>query len=587
MKPEHLCFLLPVLAPPILVLPACVATPTDQLASLRAGQFVEAKGNTVDGVAMVREIDEVQRTADDTSDKTEVTATVERCIEAGLRLLGHDFKLVEDTEFEGANKQKVAPFSPAIGDWLRVKARKKANGETRVRSIRAMEPRDQFKVTGEILGIDLEHSTIDVGGIVLPLAQDADLALQGQRPTDPLALFLADDQKAVPLSVHVGETVRLGGQASAEVEWNDEFDLDEANDGDRTKPTLEGKLDVLWLIDRGSYALGEITFGRADTIREGSPDTYEEKLEVTRAYASVRVLDGLQLIAGRQDLVDGREWLYDEVLDGARLLLRQGDHEFEVGGAVGREVLAEDSADQDTGVLVARTTWDVNPDWAVSAYVLKRTDEAATRFEPLLYGVQSRATPRYGLGHWLELGGAGGDDGNRPIRGYAYDVGVLYAFDAAWRPSLGAGIAFGSGEASSASTVGYRQSGLQDNNGKLGGVTKIRYYGELVDPELANLMVTTLVASVRPFPGFSLSALFHGYRQDVASNSSAFNESSALRTDPTGTSRDLGFEFDFIAGYRLDRRLTVELVAGRFEPGSAFAEDSEAHILNLTTRVSF
>jgi alginate production protein len=198
--------------------------------------------------------------------------------------------------------------------------------------------------------------------------------------------------------------------------------------------------------------------------------------------------------------------------------------------------------------------------------------------------VRSLAAPRYGLGHWCELGIARGDAGGRDVRGHAFDVGVLHTFDAPWRPAFGVGIAHGSGERDGAARIGYRQSGLQDNTGKLGGVTSVRYYGELLDPELANLTVLTACAAVRPFPGGSLSLLLHHYRQDVAS---ATTPSTALRTAPTGQSRDLGFEVDVVLGYRLARRLTVELVFAHFEPGDAFATDDAATLLAFTTRLSF
>jgi hypothetical protein len=118
----------------------------------------------------------------------------------------------------------------------------------------------------------------------------------------------------------------------------------------------------------------------------------------------------------------------------------------------------------------------------------------------------------------------------------------------------------------------------------MGGVTSVRYYGELLDPELANLAVTTLCASIRPFDGASLSVLFHTYRQDVASTQLPTTE---LRTQPLGRSRDLGSEIDVVFGYRLRDTLTIEAIYGRFDPGSAWADDPTAHLFVLTTRLSF
>ncbi|MFY9345255.1 MAG: alginate export family protein, partial [Planctomycetota bacterium] len=454
------------------------------------------------------------------------------------------------------------------------------------RTLRAIPPRDQFKVTGEVRAVDRERGRLDVGGVPLTVAPDVDLEVGGRRdPDDPLALFLADDQKAVPFSLRLSDSLRLGGQAAAESEWEDEFDLDAGRDRDRTKPSFGGKLDALWLLDdRGSYALGEVAFGRSDVLREGGVDSHEDKLELTRAFASLAVAADLQLLVGRQDFDEGREWLYDEVLDGVRAVFRRGPLELEAGVAAGREVAAEDNAYEDTGVWLANARWHLDPASFLGAYVLQRTDDSAAGFEPLLFGVRSHREVRQGLGHWLELGLARGRAGGRDVDGYAFDAGCLFTFDTAWRPALAAGLAHGSGRADGDTASGYRQSGLQDNNAKVGGVTSVRYYGELLDPELANLRVATAAVAVRPFAGASLSLLWHGYRQDVAATGSP---DSSLRTTPNGTSRDLGQELDLVFGYRAARRFTLELVYARFEPGSAFAADTGADLIAFTTRLSF
>jgi hypothetical protein len=566
-------------------LSACAGAPRATLRGVVAGAFVEAKGHLVDGRPLVHEIDEITRGADDKADKLEVTGPVEHADGERLRLLGHDFALGTEVEYEDAEKRATAPFVPATGDWLRVKARRK-DELLRARTLRQLERREQFKVTGEVLAVDGTGATLDVGGLRLPVAQGVALSpLSQARADDPLQLFLGEDQKAVPFTLKLGDRVSIGGQAATEFEWNDEFDLDRGNEGDRQKPQVRGRLASLWLLDdAGSYALGEITFGRDDTWREGGDDTHNDVLELSRAFLSWNAADSVQLLAGRQDFDEEREWLYDEVLDGVRAIWRQGRCEFELGIAQGRDFAAEENRNEDTGLLLANVRCWVDPDWRLGAYVLQVTDDSAAGFEPTLFGVRSLAQPRYGLGHWFELGAARGDAGNREIDGWAFDVGGLYTFDLPLRPSVGAGIAFGSGERDSSRTSGYRQTSLQDNNAKLGGVTSLRYYGELLDPELANLTVTTLCASIRPFDGGSLTLLLHSYRQDAAS---AAIPDTALRTTPNGLSRDLGTEIDLVLGYRLDSTLTVEVIASRFEPGAAFAGDEAAHLFVFTTRLSF
>lgn len=563
---------------------ACAGSPS-AAASLRPGAFVEAKGRILDGVPHVDEIDELPRGTEDKGDKFEVTAAVERATADRVVVLGTEFEVNAETEHESADKAAVAPFVAQPGDWLRIKARQGDDGP-RARTLRRIDPREQWQVEGEVRSFDLGAGRIAVGGVQLNLGQDPDIELLAARDSnDPLSLFLADDQKAVPFTIRVGDRWRFGGQASANLEWNDEFDLDRADEGDRFKPSLRGKVNALWLLDdAGSYALGEFAFGRDETHREGGETTHETVAELTRAFASVAVADNLQVLAGRQDFDEAREWLYDEILDGVRAVARAGTLQFEVAAALGREFAAEDNDTEDTGLLVASLRWQPEADWLLSAYALQRTDDGAAEFEPLLFGVRSLHRPRYGIGHWLEVGAARGSVGDRDVDGYAIDAGVTHAWDAGWRPTLTIGYAFGSGERDGADTIGYRQSGLQDNNAKLGGVTSVRYYGELFDPELANLGVATVAFAVRPATGWSCSLLLHDYRQDVAATTTP---DSGLRTVPTGLSSDLGREVDFVVGYRLERRLTLELTTGRFLPGDAFADDDPANLIEFTARFSF
>ena len=54
-----------------------------------------------------------------------------------------------------------------------------------------------------------------------------------------------------------------------------------------------------------------------------------------------------------------------------------------------------------------------------------------------------------------------------------------------------------------------------------------------------------------------------------------------------GGSPDLGHEIDLVLGYRLRRQLTLEFVAGRFEPGDAFDPSDAATLIDFTARYSF
>jgi hypothetical protein len=130
----------------------------------------------------------------------------------------------------------------------------------------------------------------------------------------------------------------------------------------------------------------------------------------------------------------------------------------------------------------------------------------------------------------------------------------------------------------------FRQTGWQRNNGNLGGVTSFRYYGEVVDPELSNLGISTLGIGTRLGRDASIDLVWHEYRQDVAEG---FLRQSDLDEDPDGVHRDLGREIDWIAGLRNALGSDFELVLGWFEPGDAFPDADAAWKVSLQWRYRF
>lgn len=581
---------------------AACAMPTtqDPQKSVKPGSWVEAKGRIDNGKPLVTEVNVIERAPDDKPDKFELLAPVTKASPTELELIGLKLLADETTEYENPDKKQIDPFVAAPGDWVRIKARNRDNS-LRARTVRQSDAKGAFKLTGEFRTLDEENDVVDIAGIRLPASQDAEVGIAGKRDSDdPLSLFLADDQKGVPFTIEAAKNLRLGGQISANPEWQDDYDLSNTSRKDRNKLSYGGKLDALWLLgESGSYAMFEISFGRNETTRQSSSTdtfTYAEQFEVTRALGSFRLTDELQLITGRQDFYETRRFLYDELLDGVRLMSNHGPLEMEVGAATGRAVAAENNATEDTQLLEGNVRYQLGKEWTASAYVLKRFDATVEDHEPFLYGLRSLDRPRYGLGHWVELGGALGhstflaDPNNSATRfesdllGFAFDVGATWTFDAPGRPYLAAGYAMGTGAGINAKKQGYRQSGYNDNNGKMGGVTSIRYYGELFRPELSNVGIATLAGTVRPFDDSAITLLWHSYIQDTPTT---YSPSSDLRTTTNGISPSLGYEIDLVFGYRPRPGMTLEFTAGRFVPGAAYDSKDPANKLEFTFRFGF
>ncbi len=118
-----------------------------------------------------------------------------------------------------------------------------------------------------------------------------------------------------------------------------------------------------------------------------------------------------------------------------------------------------------------------------------------------------------------------------------------------------------------AGTDRFRQTGLQDNEAKVGGRTPFAYYGEAFDPELSNMSIFTAGLGIRPTEGTSLNLIYHHYRQDKAIDEL---RDSAFDAEPNGRSRRLGNEIDLVFGVGEDEDFRGPCLLGYFMPGRAF-----------------
>ena len=174
--------------------------------------------------------------------------------------------------------------------------------------------------------------------------------------------------------------------------------------------------------------------------------------------------------------------------------------------------------------------------------------------------------------YWLDAGWSFGREDDVDVSGTGVDFLAMYVFkDIPLDPSLFAGIAYGSGDSEpfDGSDGNFRQSGLNDNQTRLNGVTSFRYLGELARFDLSNLVVATAGIGFRPFDRTSIDFVYHRYWQD---EKAAFLGPSRLRLTPTGLSSDIGQGFDVVFGFEYFWPLEVKILAGYFHPGEAFMQ---------------
>ena len=103
-------------------------------------------------------------------------------------------------------------------------------------------------------------------------------------------------------------------------------------------------------------------------------------------------------------------------------------------------------------------------------------------------------------------------------------------------------------------------------------MTSFRYLGELVRPEVSNLMIFTAGIGFRPTRRSSVDLVFHHYRQVEAV---PFLRDTRLRRAPSGESRDIGNALDLIIGIEDFRPVEMEIVFSYFHPGAAFTVSAD------------
>lgn len=376
----------------------------------------------------------------------------------------------------------------------------------------------------------------------------------------------------------------LGVRAEFEYQLEKDFDLNEAAPDDLwfAEPLLRVALSYRPTPRYTLFLDFETARRWVDDDERKSND--ESRLELKQAYLSVNEpVKGLTLQMGRVRYKDRREWLYDEELDGGRLFYAFSRYSIEasVTQKNDRDFLHGGGDERITNfVLYGR--WAPARDIEVAAYGFIRDDRSSADESPWFIGVHSGGEPLNDLEYWVEAALVRGRSGGRDIEGAGFDVGATYEFDLAIRPSVTLAYAFGSGDSDPADGKdrNFRQTGFQENEAKISGLRRVKYYGELLDPELSNLHILTASAGIRPRRDLSVEILFHRYRQDKASRllrvgSGSPRDTTELDEDPNGADRDLGREYDLVAAYRPLDRLNAKLVLGLFDPGDAFGRNAD------------
>jgi len=441
-----------------------------------------------------------------------------------------------------------------------------------------------------------------------PPATAADAQLQARderRPEQPFTIDVG------------GHPVQLGGSWEYTDERRKNFDLDDARARDRRVREHEVKVEARSRLDPRTELFLQLV-GLHETRRtQGTPGRLvSHSLERGPMWVQFERLGGTPwlLQIGRVPLIERRAWWWDEDLDGVRV--RYDGRGWSLDTGLLREAARQSSSERRTaadahGVTrwFGQATWPWEQRHSLAGFWLLQRDGSGQPAPGTVFADEDDTDPRDLDGGWIGARASGewrgdgpvrrlayaadlawlsgrehvtgfddGADGrpvagatrSRRLRGHAFDAAATATFDWPLRPSLTAAYARGS--------EGFRQTGLQENKMRFGGVKRWQRYGELVQPELANLEVISLGAGIRIAENSSLELLVHRLRQVRAA---ATQSGSRLSADPQGTSRALGTEVDLLLAIRESRRLEFTLKGSTFRPGSAFAPGRRASARSL------
>lgn len=399
-----------------------------------------------------------------------------------------------------------------------------------------------------------------------------------------LAVSPGDDDELSPRDAQHRLTDRLFFGARLETTYTAEgnYDLDKSRADDLAVWESLVALAFAYRLDAAKYAFLSIepTFRdvRQDERRRRSDVS---RLELKQAYFSFSEDSlGLRTAIGRQPVEDQRAWLFDEELDAITVRYDRQPFQFDLLAGENRHKDLLNDGDDDKvrnyGVFGRRVTDDDNE---FILYAIHQEDRSEDDSRLWFIGAHAHGEAAKNLDYWLDGAILRGRANGTDIRGYGFDLGATHTFKTSFRPAFTVAYAFGSGDANPNDGVNrdFRQTGLQDNEAKFGGIEAFKYYGEAFDPELSNLQIVTLGAGARPFRNFSIDLVLHRYHQHYARDEIRDAE---IDEHPDGKHRHLGDEVDLIAAYRNERGLRLSIKVGLFDPKDAYPDKQDRAVFS-------
>lgn len=423
----------------------------------------------------------------------------------------------------------------------------------------------------------------------------------------------------------------IGGEVGTKSSYRAGAKLREKNDDSRVKLDNEIQLELFYRLSNTSSI-----FIEGKTFREAVVYDAQDAPEVEQAvergemwfYLGNIFHSGFGLQVGRINFRENREWWWDQNLDGVRLFFNRRSLHAEL--ALAEEIMRVSSLEkqlepEQQGVerIIGRLSYLWYPGQQIDFFFLSHNDRSARfrqgeflfadsedELDASLQWMGLRFTGELRLGraghldYWHDAAWVRGHewrfdfsefsdgillvDGRQRTRvaGWAFDSGLSWKSRLPLRPTFTLGYAAGSGDDDPADGTdhNFRQTGLQDNNGKFNGVDRFRYYGEMLRPVLSNLKIFTASVGFELWRSSSIEFLYHNYRQFHAS---PFLQKAKIKARPNGLNTAIGDEFNIVLGLEEWQHLEIELVAALFRSGAAFGVSEGQTASNLILKFDF
>lgn len=559
-------------APSSAPVPATRPVPADAAAPgpLAVGHHVKVEGRIrPDGG-----FDAVQVVLRDPEHSVKIEGRVQsvRTDRRGLSALGFDVTYGRDLTLYRGSKAGASRAELVPGTWIEVKGVREGPSlvASRIRIKEAPEATEEIESA-------IEHVAAPDTVVVLgrPVRIGAGVPVVDERtagaPAGADARLRRDDDEQSRAPWRLGSRVVVGGRLESAWLQEGNYDLDTTRDHrDRwlSRAQVLGSATITSSVE----AYAKVSVYRTAELAAASL-TASHEIDVQEAYVTAHRIGGLplDLQVGRQRFRDNREWFYDEYMDAVRATAHVAG--FTVEGALSDGIFAGPDATRDDRdhrhrlAMVSRTLDRVGK---VAAFVIDRNDRSAADDDPRWLGLSLDLKGDRGSRLWALGSARRGHRGPTRLGGWAADAGGTWLFaDLPGQPSVTAGYAFSSGDLVSGDgrDTRFRQTDLEDNAARFGGLRRLTYYGELFDPELSNLQVVTAGAGLRPRRNLGLDLVLHRYVQTVLRTSLP---SSAFDVDTTGRDGRLGHELDLALTLRAGR-VDLDVAAGVFLSGPGLA----------------